>query len=118
MTSFRDWINQKFIEWEKQSGRRRTLNQFADYLGVSRVIVSMWMNGTRTPSRDNASLLAQTFGPEIYDILNLPRPDPDLQTITYLWPRLPETARRAIREQAERYAASSPPEPEPRPAET
>lgn len=105
---FSEWITQKFLEWQIEQGKRKTIEEFADYIGVSRPIVSMWMNGKRTPSRDNIHLLAQIFGPEIYDILNLPRPDPDLQTITYLWPRLPETARRQIREQAERYAANPP----------
>ncbi len=109
MRDFKDWINKKFIEWEHASGRRRTLSDFANYLGVSRPIVSMWMNGARTPSRDNVHVLAKIFGAEIYDILGIQRPDPDLEAIKDMWDALTVGQRRAIREQAERYAAGEDP---------
>lgn len=105
MTSFGKWLENKFLEWEKETGKRRTLSEFADFLGVSRPLVSMWINGSRNPSAVNIETLAQVFGPEIYDILNIPRPDPDLERLKRIWKYLPEETRRSLAEQAERYAA-------------
>ena len=103
MTAFSKWLEQKFLEWEHSSARRKTLNEFSDYLGISRPVISMWMNGKRSPSAANVEVLADTFGDEIYDVLNLPRPDPLLTAITARWPKIPPEKQRKLAADAARY---------------
>lgn len=65
--------------------RKTSLIYFANYLGISRSVVSMWMNGEREPSLDSlktiAPNLAKLLGPYVYDELGLQRPEPEI--ITY-----------------------------------
>ncbi len=83
--------------------RRKTLDEFADHLYVSRSILSLWLSGKRKPGAENVRSLALVLGLEIYDVLGLPRPDADLHYLTTHWDEIPAAERRAIREQAERY---------------
>jgi transcriptional regulator with XRE-family HTH domain len=105
--NFPDFLEQQFLAWQQKAGKRKSLEQFAAYLGISQPLLSLWMGGRRKPGPENISLLAELFGSEIYDSLNLPRPDPDLQTLSRLWPRLTEETRQSLRKQAEKYAADN-----------
>jgi hypothetical protein len=78
--AFSDWINQKYIEWRGTT--RGTVTEFAeDYIGVKQSIMSQWMrpNGKK-PNAKSIGILAQRY-PEVYDILDLPRPRIDLETV-------------------------------------
>jgi transcriptional regulator with XRE-family HTH domain len=99
-----EFLRLKYIDWQAKSRQNRTLKSFALYLGVGAQLLSMWMNGTRTPGPENIDLLAAKLGPEVYDALELPRPDPHLQKLVQIWHLLPEEARRNLREQGERFA--------------
>ena len=116
MTDFSSWLENQYIDWQKSAGSRKTINEFADFLGVSQPLVSMWMNGKRRPGAENIDALAEVLGDEIYDLLNIPRPDPDLLSIKKLWAKLPETARHALAEQAARYTTHEP-DTQPKPAQ-
>lgn len=100
---FSDYLEQKFIEWQMKEGKRKTIEDFAAYIGVSQPTISMWLANRRIPATENVKLLADIFGFEIYDILGLERPDPDLHYIETHWTKLPESARKKIREEAEAY---------------
>lgn len=63
----------------------------------------MWMNGSRRPGSENIKLLAEIFGIEVFDALDLPRPDPDLHYLQAHWVNLPPEKRKEMREQAEAY---------------
>ena len=71
-----EWLNLKFLSWEQSEGRRKTLGQFAEYLGVSRISLSDWMNGKYAPKAQNIGKLAERLGLEIYDLVGIPRPLP------------------------------------------
>lgn len=103
LMNFPNFLEKQYLTWQQNAGKRKSLEEFAAYLGISQPLLSLWLNGHRRPGHENIELLTNLFGPEIYDALNLPRPDPDLQTLSRLWPSLPEQARHAIREQAEKY---------------
>jgi transcriptional regulator with XRE-family HTH domain len=105
--TFAEWINRIFVEWQAKQGRRKTIEEFAIYLGVSRPLLTMWMNGNKKPGRDNIELLAEIFGNEVYDVLEKPRPNPYQQLINRNWEFLPEDRQKAIAEEAERYAAEN-----------
>jgi len=88
-------------------GGRKTVKQFAAYVGVSQSAISTWWNGDRLPEGENVTKLANRFGMEVYDTLGLPRPDPDLLYIQQNWPNLYPATRRALREQAENYESEN-----------
>lgn len=102
VSSFSDFLLAKLQEYEKRMGKRVSLDEFASQLGVSRPLVSYWLKGTK-PSLENVKILAETFGAEIYDVLDLPRPNPYLQKITQLFERISPEHQRKLVEDAERY---------------
>lgn len=107
MKTFSDWINRKFVEWQANEGKRKTIEEFAVYLGTSRPLVNMWMNGNKKPGKENINILAELFGNEIYDVLDLPRPNPYLQKINRLWEFIPEDIQKKLSDEAEKYEAQN-----------
>jgi transcriptional regulator with XRE-family HTH domain len=104
MTKFTEFLEGCFIDWEKKTGRRRTLNEFADYLGVKRPLLSLWMSGDRRPGSKKIQQLSQLLGLEVYDSLDLPTPDPRLLYIQSNWDRMSEEGKKRIAQEAARYA--------------
>jgi len=77
-----EWLNTKFLEWEQAEKKRKTLGQFAEYLGVSRISLSDWLSGKYVPKVQNLGRIAEKLGYEIYDIMGMPRPMPVCILIT------------------------------------
>ena len=102
--AFASWLEINFLEWQTKIKRRASLQDFADHIGYSRPLISMWLSAQRLPSEEGIERLSELFGPEIYDILGLPRPDPDLQRLNKIWNNIPEKVRQSLLEQGERYA--------------
>jgi len=101
---FKEWLFDHFIEWEKQQkGRRSNFTKFAEFLGVKQPQLSSWLKGDYKPGTNNIKLLADLFGMEVYDVLDIPRPDPDLYYIQINWSDLKPEHRKALRESAEKY---------------
>ncbi len=104
----RDWFNKHFVDWQAKTGKRQTLDTFAAYLGVSRSTLSKYMNGNSRPGgQEFIEKIAEKLGPEIYDLIDKPRPDPDLTYIIRRWGELSKETRRAILEQAKKQNARS-----------
>ena len=98
-SKFSDWLNECFLDWEKQQGKRQTVSAFARYLGVPQSSLSSWMAGAYIPSGENLLLLATKLGVEIYDTLGILRPsiaDPDLLYIASVWDKLPQADRKVL----------------------
>lgn len=102
--AFAMWLELNFLEWQTQIKKRASLQDFADHIGYSRPLISMWLSAQRLPTDEGVARLAELFGPEIYDILNLDRPDPDLQRLTKIWKDIPENIRQSLLEQGEQYS--------------
>lgn len=102
--NFPKFLESKFLEWQREQGGRRTVTEFARWIGVKQSSVSMWWNGANEPSDESIRLLANKLGLEVYDALGLERPDPDLHYIQSNWEQYTSAERRALREQAEQYA--------------
>ena len=105
--AFPQFLERKFLEWQTRAGGRKTVREFAEYLGFKQSTISMWWTGKNTPS-DEAVLrrLADRLGLEVYDSLGLDRPDEDLLWIMNNWDYLPQHIRKSmksLREQAEQY---------------
>jgi transcriptional regulator with XRE-family HTH domain len=104
MAAFPDWITKKFLDWQSQQGKRKTIDDFAAYIGVSRPLLNQWMNGNiPRPGRENISRLSEIFGVEIYDALELPRPNPLLQRLSIIWENIPPEKQQQFLNEAEAY---------------
>lgn len=107
-----DLLERAFLEFRIRQTRHRlsvSLNSFANYLDFSPPIVNQWLNGSRLPSQGNVERiipkLVELLDLEVYDLLGLPRPDPDLQRLIQVWPRIPKEYRQVLAGQGEKYAA-------------
>jgi len=100
-------LERKFLEWQIEQEERISQAEFARMIGVSRASLTMWMNGTHLPDRESAGKLASFLGPEIYDALDLPRPNPFLRKITEIWDRIPPDKQQKLAEEAERYRTNN-----------
>ena len=96
MATAKDWLNQKFIDWEKAQGHRQSYYAFARYLEVSQSGLGQWMVGTGVPSGDDLLSIANKLGPEIYDVLGLPRPNAEVQRVTVSFANLPADIRERL----------------------
>lgn len=101
--NFSQFLEIKFLEWQQKEGGRKTVKEFAAYIGVSQSTISMWWNEGRKPEGDNLRKLAEKLGIEVYDILGVPRPDKDLLYLQSIWKELEPEKKTALREQAEKY---------------
>jgi len=105
---FPQFLERKFLEWQKTKGGRRTAKEFATWLGVPSSTLSTWWSNKSTPTDEKfIRKLSDKLGLEVYDVLGLPRPDADLHYLQQAWENIPAAARRAIREQAEKYQKKS-----------
>jgi transcriptional regulator with XRE-family HTH domain len=85
--TFSKWLTDKYLDWQKASGSRRTLDEYAKLLRVGQSTISEWMNGRYNPrSAKHIDLLRAQYGDEVYDILGLPRPaaEPDVLPGAYI----------------------------------
>lgn len=103
LVTFPDLLESKFLEWQHLQGKRKTLEEFATYIGVSRPLLNMWMNGHRKPGKESLKILSATLGNEVYDVLGYPRPNPYLQKINQVFEQLSPEHQRQLAEQAEKY---------------
>lgn len=93
-----------FLKFQQGTGKRETISTFAEHISRSaghplqRATLAMWMDGKRTPTGDWVPILAATpeIGPEVYDVLGLQRPDPELQYLIKSWNKLPGPIRKSI----------------------
>jgi len=105
--TFPEYIEKKYLQWQTELGKRKSIEEFAMYIGVSQSALSLWMSGKRTPSVQTANLLAEIFGNDVYDALGIARPNPYLQRLNRVWEFLPEAIQKKIAEEAEKYEATN-----------
>jgi transcriptional regulator with XRE-family HTH domain len=96
MASLKDWLTNKFNEWEKSQGRSQSYYAFARYLEVSQSGLAQWMTGGSAPSGEDLISLADKLGPEVYDVLGLPRPNTEVQRVTVSFASLPPDIRERL----------------------
>ncbi len=99
------FLEQKYLEWQTAQGKRKTVQEFADYLGISQSVLSHYMNGKRKPTSDNLRMLSGKLGFVIYDVLGLPRPDKDLAFISQNWENVSPEFRVKFRGEVEEHLA-------------
>lgn len=107
--TFPQFLESKYLEWQKNEGGRRTVAEFSDWLGFPQSTISTWWSKENIKPKDEQVLrkLSTKLGIEVYDVLGIPRPDPDLLYLTQNWGRFDSSFRKTLREQAEKYAAQN-----------
>lgn len=96
MPSCKDWLAQKFSDWEKAQGRKQSYYAFARHLGVSQAHLAQWMEGAAVPQGDDLRTVAEILGAEIYDTLALARPNPQHERLLGGFPNLPAGLRERL----------------------
>ncbi len=103
--TFPEYLERKYLNWQNRLGKRKTIDEFARLLGVSRPSITMWMNGSRKPGLENIRLLSAIFGLEIYDILGYPRPNPLYAYAERNWKYIPIKEQKKIAEIVSKFTA-------------
>lgn len=104
MHGFQNWFMDKYLDWQKSEGERKTITDFAKFLDIPRPILSHYMNGRNSPSGENVEKIAEKFGPEVYDVLGLARPlDPQLQELQRAYDAVPPEKREELLRVVEEY---------------
>lgn len=105
------WLERQYIEWQRGRGKRGTITEFAEWLGVSRGTYNNWIIKKQTPGGDSLVLLGEKLGWEIYDIVGEPRPHPVQQLTVKMWGKLTDDEIRAIErivKRAEKRSSEAP----------
>jgi len=71
------FLDKKYVEFVRRRGGLTYASDFARWLEVDNTSLSQWMSASRLPAGKNVHLLAAKLGPEVYDILEIPRQMPD-----------------------------------------
>jgi transcriptional regulator with XRE-family HTH domain len=106
-SQFGEWIERQFLAWQTQQGQRKTIEEFAAWLGIKRSTVGQWLNDQRKPSPENIGILAMKLGAEAYDFFDMPRPNQELQRVRQSWEDLSEEEQAAFAAEIERTAADN-----------
>ncbi len=76
------WMDQKFREWcDKQPRRRRNQRAFAWYLDIPDGNLRTYLNGSHTPTGNNLVNLGRKLGYEVYTLIGMEIPNPDIRFV-------------------------------------
>lgn len=94
---FAKWLERKYIDWLREKGEIASQREFAEYIGIEPMNLSNYLNAKRRmPDPDSVMKIAEKLGPEVYDVLGLARPDPQLQKLTSMWHTLDQETKDRI----------------------
>lgn len=97
-------LNKKFLQWQVDEGKRKTIAEFASLFGVKHSTMVMWMNGDRSPGPDYQKRIIERYGEEALIAFG---EDPDLYYVQSAWDTLTPETRKAVREQVEQLASKN-----------
>ena len=96
---------EKFMEYQKNSGQRKTLKEFSEYIGVGQVYLNRLMNQKRKAGEKTIHHLADFFtDPRFYDVAKLDRPEPSLTYIKRNWGKVPNEIKNKIVQEVAQYS--------------
>lgn len=117
-------LENALAEWRKQQTLKKdktSVSEFANFLEYSQTTVSLWLNGDREISEEAILFiipkLEKLLGIEVYDELEIERPDQLLEFIKGNWNKTPQEEKAKIAKIVEKYSKTSKAnETEPKPA--
>lgn len=96
--TMKDFLTMAFVDWQHRHRQRKTIKEFADYLGVTRDTLNNWMSGRRQPDEDHMLLLAQSLGSRIFQVEGYQWMHPEAHAIARAWGGLTDQQREHIME--------------------
>lgn len=88
------WLEEQFVAWRaKQTSRLAGITQFAKHIGISRAALNVYMLRGSRPDGNNLERIGEVLGYEIYDLLDLERPDPWVKRMERLFDGLSPESR-------------------------
>ena len=108
MNTFSIWLNECFLQWQKERGKRKTIVEWAEWLGVEQPTLSRWLNGSNKPRGASVTRLALKLGTEVYEVLGVkPKNGANDWVIADYWKRLNDETKKEILVIAERALVST-----------
>ena len=81
MSNFPAWFNRAYKRWSRSQAGEEDFVAFCDLLGYPPSKVLGWLHGEFLPEEPEVLSIAGIFGTDIYEVLDLPKPEPQLLKI-------------------------------------
>jgi len=81
MSNFPAWFNRAYKRWSRSQAGEEDFIAFCDLLGYPPSKVLGWLHGEFLPKEPEVLNIAGILGIKVYQVLNLPTPDPELLKI-------------------------------------
>lgn len=65
------WLQARFEDWRYQKGVRKTVTEFASYIGISEDLLLRLMNGSDTPKGSSLAKIAGMLGYDVYELVGI-----------------------------------------------
>ncbi len=91
------WLELKYLDWQRDQGARRTIKEFAAYLGIPQTTFTNYLKGKRTPSGDHVHRIASALGSEIYALVGMiDTEDIEIRRLMSMYDHLDEGGRKKL----------------------
>jgi len=78
MSNFPAWFNRAYKRWSRSQAGEEDFIAFCDLLGYPPSKVLGWLHGEFLPEGSEVLSIAGILGIKVYQVLDLPKPDPEL----------------------------------------
>ena len=78
MSNFPAWFNRAYKRWSRSQAGEEDFIAFCDLLGYPTSKVLGWLHGEFIPEGPEVLSIAGILGIKVYQVLDLPKPDPEL----------------------------------------
>jgi len=88
MSNFPAWFNRAYKRWSRSQAGEEDFIAFSDLLGYPPSKVLGWLHGEFLPEGPEILSIAGTLGIDVYKVLDLPKPEPELLKLYYRFSHL------------------------------
>ena len=88
MSNFPAWFNRAYKRWSRSQAGEEDFIAFCDLLGYPPSKVLGWLHGEFLPEGPEILSIAGTLGIDVYKVLDLPKPEPELLKLYYRFSHL------------------------------
>jgi len=88
MSNFPAWFNRAYKRWSRSQAGEEDFIAFCDLLGYPPSKVLGWLHGEFLPEESEVLSIAGILGENVYQALDLPKPEPQLLKLYYQFSHL------------------------------
>jgi len=88
MSKFPDWFKRAYKQWSRSQPGEEDFLAFCDLLGYLSSKVLAWLHGESVPEGPEVLSIAGILGIQVYEVLDLQKPDPELLQIFHSFSHL------------------------------